>query len=285
MKKEILINKLDEWLKEQFLSELSENTRNVYKQSINKFINYLNNKKISDIDKDVMIKYKSYLDEVSKSINSKNLWIVSLNKYLKWLGYKDLCLRQFKYQKKYFSINAMTHADFKRFLRKAKELNMFQDYYIIKILGMTGIRISELKYFTVENLAKKNKNIIKIKNKGKERDVIIPNSLARDLRKYCRSQKIKSGTIFPSPKIMDKMITEKTINIHLKKIAGAGRISLKLAHAHAFRDYFAISFLEKYPENFMFLADLMGHSSLETTRIYTRLTTEEKQKLISKIHP
>lgn len=279
-----LVNNLNKFIDEQYLSELSINTREVYKNAINKFINFLDKENISVVDKNVMIKYKAYLDEISKSVNSKNLWIVSLNKYLKWLGHSELCLRQIKYQKKYFSRSIMTHADFKRFLRKAKELSMIQDYYIIKILGLTGIRISELKYFTVENLAKKNKNIINIKNKGKERDIIMPSFLGRELRCYCRSQKLKSGFIFPQVKNKNKMVTEKTINLHLKKIAGAAKISLKLAHAHAFRDYFAISFLEKYPENFMFLADLMGHSSLETTRIYTRLTTEEKQKLISRIN-
>lgn len=281
-KKEI-IDSLDLWIEEQRLNQLAANTLKQYKNAVMKFYSFLEVRHIETIDKQAMINYTAFLDESSKSVNSKNLWIVSLNKYFKYLNKQELCIKQIKSQKRYYSLDCMTDTDFKRFLRKAKELEMIQDFFIIKILGKTGIRVSELLFFTVENLRKENNNIIKVANKGKERDILIPKKLARELRKYARDKKIKKGTIFPSTKKPNQMVTFKTINYHLKKIAGEAKINLQLAHAHAFRDYFAIMFLEKYPNNELFLADLLGHSSLETTRIYTRLSLRQKLDMVSKL--
>lgn len=281
-KKEI-IDSLELWIEEQRLEQLTSNTLKQYKNAIVKFLGFLKKENINIIDKQAVIDYRFYLDKISQSVSSKNIWIISLNKYLKYLNKQGLCIKQIKSQKKYYSLDCMTDADFKRFLRKAKELNMIQDFYIIKILGKTGIRVGELLFFTVENLKKENNNIIKVINKGKERDILIPKKLARDLRKYARDNKIKKGTLFPSSKKPEQMIAFKTINFHLKKIAGAAKINLQLAHAHAFRDYFAIMFLEKYPKNELFLADLLGHASLETTRIYTRLSLKQKLDMVSKL--
>lgn len=271
------------WIEEQRLEQLTSNTLKQYKNAVDKFIIFLEMNNINTVKKENMLSYREYLDKLSRSVNSKNIWIIALNKFLKWFNHKELCLRQIKVQKKYYSLEVMTKADFKRFLRKAKELNMYQDYLIIKILGQTGIRISELLYFTVENLKIENDNVINVFNKGKERDILIPKKLARELRKYARDNKIKEGTLFPSNKKPKQMVTFKTINYHLKKIAGAGKINLKIAHAHAFRDYFAIMFLEKYPDNQLMLADLLGHNSLETTRIYTRLSLKQKLEMVSKV--
>ena len=167
MKVELFENNVKAFLEQQYLDEISQNTLKAYKNALNKFLHFLKKENIKTIDKNVMIDYRGYLDEISESANSKNLWIIALNKYLKWLNNSNLCLKQIKVQKKFYSEYNLSLSDYKRLLRIAKKENREQDYLIIKTLCMTGIRISELKYFTVENLRRQNDNVLHIYNKRK----------------------------------------------------------------------------------------------------------------------
>lgn len=278
---EDLVDNLDTWLEEQRLnSELSQKTISKYKSSIHKFINFNSSNDIKNINKQVMLNYRDYLDEQSSSVKSKNLWIIVLNKYLKYLNLNNLCLKQIKTQKNFVIYKKMSVTDLQRLLRIAKREKRMQDYWIIMTLARTGIRISELKYFTVENLKKENKNTFHYKSKGKERDVVVPKSLAMDLRKYAREQKIKSGPLFHQIKDASKPINPATVWKHLKKIAGIARVNKEVVHAHSFRHLFATVFCRNNPGNNILLADLLGHSSLETTRIYTELSIDEKQSIL-----
>ena len=149
----------------------------------------------------------------------------------------------------------------------------------MKVLAMTGIRISELKYFTVENL---KSNYIVAFNKGKERNIIVRQDLARELRKYCREHKINKGYIFIGEK-KDSMICASTIWRQMKKVAGAARVNKKKVHAHSFRHLFAQVFLNEYNNNIIELADILGHNSLETTRLYTRSSNSQKKEKLEKL--
>lgn len=283
MNLEILKEQLDEFMNEQYLNEISINSQKAYRNSINKFIDFLENKKISLVNKNIMIDYRKYLDTISESVNSKNLWIISLNKYLKWLGESDLCLHQIRSQKKFYADYNLSLSDYKRLLRTSKREEREQDYYIIKTLGMTGIRISELKFFTVENLKRQNDNVLHIYNKKKQRDILLIDSLARELRKYCRRNKIETGYIFQSPKIEGSMISTSCIWKRLKKIAGIARVNKKSVHAHSFRHLFSDVFLNTYPDHVLALAAYLGHNSLETTRIYAKKTLKQQKEMLSKL--
>lgn len=283
MNKIEIINNLNKWIENQRLLELSNKTLIQYQNSITKFIKYLTEENINLIDKKTLIKYKEYLNKISNSANSKNLWIISLNKYLKYLGYSNLILKQFKTQNKFYTYDNMTFADYKRLLRIAKRENMTQDYLIMKVLAMTGIRVSELEFFTIENLKLANDNILRIQNKGKERDIPLRDDLARELRKYSRQNKIKKGYIFRSYKNQINKVNPTTIWKHLKKISGIARVKTKVVHAHSFRHLFADKFLETYPGNVILLAEFLGHSSLETTRIYVKKTLKQKKEMLAKL--
>lgn len=283
MKVELFENNVKAFLEQQYLDEISQNTLKAYKNALNKFLHFLKKENIKTIDKNVMIDYRGYLDEISESANSKNLWIIALNKYLKWLNNSNLCLKQIKVQKKFYSEYNLSLSDYKRLLRIAKKENREQDYLIIKTLCMTGIRISELKYFTVENLRRQNDNVLHIYNKRKERDILLIDSLARDLRRYCRKNKIVEGYIFISPKIPGNMITTSCIWKRLQKLAGMARVNKKSVHAHAFRHLFSDTFLDKYPDHVLALAAYLGHNSLETTRIYAKKTLKQQKQMLSKL--
>lgn len=279
MYKEDLLPKLDEWIEEQKYQEYSTNTLKQYKANVLKFINWLDdNEKIT---KKTTMNFKTYLYELNPrpSTISINTWIIELNKFLKWLGLNELTLKKIPQQVKTSTNEVLSISDYKRLLRFSKSMGLIQLHYIMKVLAMTGIRISELKYFTIENI---QSNYIVAFNKGKERNIIVRQDLARELRKYCRENKIKTGYIFKGAK-KDKMPSASTIWRQMKKVSGQARVNKNKVHAHSFRHLFAQVFLDEYSNNITELADILGHNSLETTRLYTRTSNSQKKSKLEKL--
>lgn len=279
MNKKELLCRLDEWIEEQKYQEYSENTLKQYKANVLKFLNWLEDEDKA-VTKDVTMKYKTYLLNLNPKpkTSSINTWIIELNKYFKWLGLNDLTLLKINSQIKTSNEEVLTIQDYKRLLRFAKRKDNLKIYYIMKVLAMTGIRISELNFFTVESI---KSNYIQAFNKGKERYIIVRQDLSRELRKYCRENKIKTGPIFKGEK--QEKIVASTIWRQMKKIAGAARVNKKKVHAHSFRHLFAIVFLNEFNDSITELADILGHNSLETTRVYTRSTNSQKKSKLEKL--
>lgn len=278
MKKEELMPKLDEWIIEQKYQEYEQSTLNQYRANTLKFIEWLPDGE--EITKDTMLRYKQHLGEIAGSTNSINVWIVTVNKFLKWLGHPELTLKKIKMQAKQSNEEVLSVSDYKRLLRFAKRENKVQLYYIMKILAMTGIRVSELQYFQVENL---KSNYISVFNKGKERTIIVRQDLMRELRKYCREHGIRHGYLFPSPEVKGKMVNTSTIWRQMKAVAGHARVKKSKVHAHSFRHLFAQVFLETYSDNITELADILGHNSLDTTRLYTRTSDSQKRDKLERM--
>lgn len=279
MVKQDLIPKLDEWINEQKYQEYSSNTLKQYKANVLKFIEWLDDD--IEITKETTMKYKDYLYtlEPRPKTSSINTWIIELNKFLKWLELNDLTIKKIKQQVKSSNEEVLSITDYKRLLRFSKSMGLLKLHYIMKVLAMTGIRISELKYFTVENL---KSNYIVAFNKGKERNIIVRQDLIRELRKYCRENNIKEGYIFPGEK-KGQMLAASTIWRQMKKVSGAARVNKNKVHAHSFRHLFAQVFLDEYNNNITELADILGHNSLETTRLYTRSSNSQKKSKLEKL--
>lgn len=284
MDKKDLTSRLDEWLLELKYDEKAANTLKQYKTNVMKFIDWLPDDE-KPITKDTTMKYKEHLRTITQSSKSMNVWIVALNKYLRWLGHNDLTIKKYKMQEQSSNEESLTIADFKRLLRIANRIGNDQLYYIIKVLGMTGCRIGELKYFTVENLEKTPRKNIKVYNKGKDREIVIRQDLSRELKHYYKSKGIESGFIFLSndPNCKGKMPAVSTIWRQMQKVAGLARINKEKVHPHNFRHLFAQVFLNAYPENVLDLADLLGHNDLKTTRIYTKTSGEQKRMKLEKV--
>lgn len=279
MNKQDLLLKLDEWINEQKYQEYSTNTLKQYKANVLKFIEWLHDEE--EITKDTTMKYKEYLYSLNPrpKTSSINTWIIELNKFLKWLDLNDLTIKKIKQQVKSSTEEVLSVVDYNRLLRHSKRLGYMKLHYIMKVLAMTGIRISELRYFTIENL---KSNYIVAFNKGKERNIIVRQDLARDLRKYCRENNIKEGFIFLGDK-PNQMPHASTIWRQMKKVAGAARVNKNKVHAHSFRHLFAQVFLDEYNNNITELADILGHNSLETTRLYTRTSNAQKKSKLEKL--
>lgn len=258
-------------------AEKSENTLKKYKTNLTNFFAYLSEDE--EITKDTTLAFKQHIIDSGYKTSTINSYIIAINKYLKWNSLTNLAVRTLKQQNKHSLEDVINNIDFKRMLRYAKKMNRMDIYYIMKILAMTGIRISELKYFTVENL---KSNYIDVKNKGKERTIVIRQDLIRELRKYCRDNRVKTGYIFPG-EVKGKMIAESTIWRNMQKIAGKAKVKKAKIHAHSFRHFFAKNFLREYSGNITELADILGHEDLATTRIYTMSTDAEKREKIEKI--
>lgn len=242
-----------------------------YERDITQFLNSISHER--EVKKEDVISYKHQLVTEGYKPSTINSKIISINKFFKYLELDELKVRQLKIQKTNSLKEVMTPADYKRLLRHAKKIGDDQIYLIMKILAQTGIRISELRYFTVENLD----YYISVSNKGKIRNIIVRQDLYREIKKYCRLNGIKQGTIFEG-KVKGHQMVESTIWRRMKKIAAAAKVKKSLVHAHSFRHLFAVLYLEQNNNNVLELADILGHESLDTTRIYTRSTDEIKRK-------
>ena len=278
MNKNDLKDKLQEFILEQLEDEKSVNTLKKYQRHIEVFLDWLPEGKA--IDKTLVIDFKRHLlEDLHFRTNTINNYVVSINKFLHWCGIEDCKVKQLKKQHVTSNSEILSLADYKRLLRFAKRMDQDDTYLIMKILAMTGIRIEELSFFTVENV---KSNYIKVRNKGKERSIIIRQDLAREIRQYCRNNNIKEGVIFFC-QTKGKMMAKSTIWRRMKKIAGVAKVRKNKVHAHSFRHLFAKMFLEEYNGSIAELADILGHNSLETTRIYAKTTDEEKRKKLEKL--
>ncbi len=270
--------KLDEFLKELELRELSKRTLKKYKSDIMQMIKYLKIEKVKDITKEKVIEYKDYLIKTCQSASVNNKTTI-INQFVTWLiGNETLKTKMVKIQKKNTTDKIISVSDYDRLIRMAEKLEKKNIMYLMKTLRGTGIRIDELKYITVEAV---KKGSAKVFNKNKERDIILSKGLSKELKVYCKEQGITSGIIFRSKfgNILDKSYIWK----EMKNIAGQARVSKIKVHAHSFRHLFAKDFL-KESNNVLALADILGHSNLETTRIYTKGSIEEQREILDRIN-
>ena len=288
MKKEDFQNKIAWFIEEETNDEKAQKTIDAYKRVSKMFVSSLPENK--EIEKQDIINFKSSIVKKYKPKTIK-LYLIILNKFIKFceVSNKDEEFELWRL-KKYYSKNTVKNikvqnieslddilspTDFKRMRRMAKQQGDMQIYYILSIYAFTGIRASEIQYFTVEALTS-NKDYVSVTNKGKTRQVPVQGSLRRDLLKYAKKEGIKSGEIFP--------ISYITIYKKLKKLAGQCRgIKLELVHPHSFRHLFAYYFLDNSENNLAELADILGHGSLETTRIYLRTTIKMKKQKMEKL--
>ena len=271
-----LVEKLEDFELSLKETEKADATIKKYRTNVNAFIKYVEDKKLT---KRTVIEFKEQLDSVDKYLpNTTNNYLIVLNKFFKFIDREDLCVKIIKQQNKVSVDYSLSKSDYHRLLRTTKKYEEDDNYIILRILAETGIRISELSFFKVESLSK----TIKVRIKGKDREIPVNLDLIRAIRKYCRDKKIKEGLVIFNPKT-NKAYADSTIWRRLKKIAGRARVNKNSVHPHAFRHYFAKCYLETYPNDIAGLADILGHNSLETTRIYTKLTNKEKELKIRNI--
>lgn len=260
---------------EKFLitKNLAKNTVNAYVHTIETF-----KKEKRRFEKSSLLSWKAEMIETYKG-KTVNLKIQAMNNYLDYIGKSELKLKAIKVQQKTYLENVISDADYSFLKKQLKKEENLQWYFIVRFLGATGARISELIKVKVEHV--KNGYIDLYTKGGKIRRIYIPSALQKELLPWLENDlKMTSGYIFLNR--FGHSISTRGIAQQLKKFAKKYGIDSKVIYPHSFRHRFAKNFLEKY-NDIALLADLMGHESIETTRIYLRKTASEQQEIVNKI--
>jgi len=253
-------------------NDLSNNTIRSYVWTINHF-----HTKYEKIDKENLLAYKGFLIEQFKP-QTVNLRLQALNKFLEYEGKERLKLKFVKVQQKNFLENVVSNADYIFLKTKLKNDGYTDWYFVVWFLTATGARISELLQFKAEHI---EIGYLDMYTKGgKVRRLYIPKNLRDEACKWLKNKDITSGYIFRNR--FGKRITARGISQQLKHFAKKYGLNTKMIYPHSFRHRFAKNFLDKF-NDIALLADLMGHESIETTRIYLRRTASEQQSIVDKI--
>lgn len=221
--------------------------------------------------------YKTFLVDNYK-IKTVNLRIQAINTYLKYIKKDNLRLSLLKLQQKNFLENVISEADYEYFKKCLKRENNYYWYFVIRFITATGARVSELVQFKVEHV--KIGYFDLYSKGGKLRRIYIPSKLQEEALKWLDSINCTNGFIFRNK--YGNRISTRGISGELKKLGVKYGLNPKVIYPHSFRHRFAKSFLDRF-NDISLLADLMGHESIETTRIYLRRTSTEQQEIVNKI--
>lgn len=207
-----------------------------------------------------------------------NLYSVAFNRYLRYIGKQGLCIPTKRLRVRRSLENVLTVKEYQALLQCAKETGRSKYYMIMRVFAGTGIRVGELKYITVENARRGN---ALIDNKGRVREIFIADSLQKELLDFCGQTGIREGAIFLGN--TGSPITRGAVWQMFVKIADISGVAKEKVHPHSFRHMMAVQYMSKY-KNITELADILGHSSLEITRIYTMTSKEEKRKRLDRLY-
>ena len=256
------------------LEERSTATVEKYIRDVKAFSVYTQN---SIITKETVISYKKHLQE-NYAVRSVNSMLASINSLFSFLGWHDLRVKSLKLQQQVFcpEEKELTKAEYARLCRTAERKHNERLNLILQTICGTGIRVSELQYITVE--AVKNGEAV-VNCKAKTRSVFIVKELKQKLLRYAAEQGIKSGMIFVTR--TSKPISRTNIWREMKALCEEANVNPQKVFPHNLRHLFARVFygIEK---DIAKLADILGHSSINTTRIYIISTgTEHRQRMES----
>lgn len=253
-------------------ANMARNTVAAYMYAVREYY-----KRHKELNKRNLLVYKTYLIETYKP-KTVNLRIQAINKYLEYMGKQKLRLKSIKVQQRSYLENVITNADYQFLKKKLKMEDNLTWYFVVRFLAATGARVSELIQLKVEHIYLGYYDIYT--KGGKIRRIYIPKLLKQEAVVWLEEQKRSSGYIFLNK--FGERITTRGISQQLKNYANKYGMNEKVVYPHSFRHRFAKNFLEKF-NDISLLADLMGHESIETTRIYLRRSSSEQQAIIDKI--
>lgn len=266
------IKKFELYLYEE---ERSDNTIEKYMRDIRFFREWLGGR---NIDKSTVLEYKKELCE-SYAPRSVNSMLSSLNAFFLFMDWHELKVKTLKIQRQIFSEEEkeLTKAEYERLLTAAENKKDERLRCIIQTLGGTGIRISELKYITCEAV-KKGQAVINCK--GKLRQVFLPGQLRKLLKDYIRRSNIKTGSVFVSKN--GKPLNRSNVWRMLKNLCEIANVDKNKVFPHNFRHLFARTYYS-IQKDIVRLADVLGHSSVNTTRMYTMESGIEHRRQLQKL--
>ena len=259
-----------------WLAERSNGTIQKYLHNIEQFRRYLPREKT--VTKEMVIAYKKSIAE-KYAISTANAALVALNGLFSFLGWCDCRVKPFKQQRCIFrdKERELSEKEYLSLLKAAKQKGNQRLFYIMETLCNTGIRISELQFITAEAVWT---GTAVVKCKGKQRKVLLPQRLRKELQRYCKRNKIASGAVFITK--TGKPISRTNVWGEMKRLCKAACVDAKKVFPHNFRHLFATAFY-RASHDIVKLADVLGHSSIETTRIYLLTSGAEHQRQLDRL--
>lgn len=255
--------------------EKSEKTLEKYIRDVTAFYRWANSREIT---KELVVEYKNHIlkNYAPRSVNSM---LSSLNSFFAFLGRHDLKIKILKIQTRIFANQnkELTKAEYERLLKAAKNKNDERLYLLMQTICSAGLRVSEIKYVTVEAV---KSGLATIDCKGKIRQVFLPKALCQMLKAYIRERKIKNGSVFVTR--TGKPLDRSNIWKMMSALCEAAKVSKEKVFPHNLRHLFARTFY-KVKKDIVRLADILGHSSVNTTRIYTMESGAEHRRSIQKL--
>lgn len=256
--------------------EKSAGTIEKYLRDIYGFFRWLNGEAVS---KERALDWKAYLLERGYAPVTINSMLSAVNSLLHFLGWDDCRVKFLKIQRRLFreEQRVLTRAEYERLLETARSLGRERLALLMETICATGIRVSEVRYMTVEAV---QRGRAEITLKGKIRTILIPNKLCRKLLKYAKKQKTASGEIFLTKGGMS--LSRKQLWAEMKSLCKRAGVEPSKVFPHNLRHLFATCFYRAC-RDIVQLADVLGHSSIETTRIYLLTTGAEHAKHLERL--
>lgn len=254
--------------------ERSSATIEKYLHNVRGFYSWLGEQTLG---KESMIRYKATLTGSPSTVNGV---IAAINSLACFLGHPEWKLKQVKTQRKTYRPKEqnLTKQEYERLIRTAESNGGERLARIVETLGSTGMRVSELRFLTVESL---NDRKVDIYNKGKLRTILLTADLVKKLKNYCKQQRIKSGSVFVTRN--GNAISRVQIWAEIKSLCRKAGVDPRKGFPHNLRHLFAVVH-HRLHRNLAMLADILGHSSVNTTRIYLIDSGEEHLRQLSAMH-
>ena len=255
------------------MEERSDATVRKYGKAIMNLYNSLPENK--EITKERIIAWKNHL-KGERAASTVNVMISAVNTFFTFMGWDGLRIKQIKTQRNVYREpqREMTREDYMKLLNAAMKAGNLRLYYLMMTLASTGIRISELRFITVEAL---KCGIATVNCKGKQRKVFIPKALRRKLLAFCRERGIVSGPVFVSKR--GNPLNRSNIWREMRGQCKAAGVDAHKVFPHNFRHLFAVTYYRQ-EKDVAKLADLLGHA---TTRIYIMESGEEHERQMERL--
>lgn len=256
--------------------EKAEATLKKYMYDVKTFFEWLSG---GELDKLAVLRYKEHLVDCEYAPASVNSVLSSLNSFFEYNEWHSLKVKMLKIQKQIFAQRnkELTKAEYERLLDAAKDRKNLRLYYLMQTICSSGIRVSELSAITVEAVKARQATI---RCKGKMRVVILPLNLCRILSEYAKKQKITSGPVFVTR--TGKPLDRSTIWKMMKMLCESAGVDKDKVFPHNLRHLFARTYYS-IQKDIVRLADILGHSSVNTTRIYTMENGDVHRMQIQKL--
>ena len=271
----ITTERIDAYCLSLLADERSAGTISKYRRDLTAFARWLDGRAVT---KETAAGWKSHLSHRGYAPRTVNSMLASVNSFCRFAGL-PIKVKFLKIQRQIFrdSARELTKEEYDRLLTAAREGGQERLALIMETLCATGIRVSELRYITVE-AAKAGRATITLK--GKIRTILLPAKLCRKLVKYAKKQKTASGEIFLTKS--GRPITRRQVWYELKRLCKAAGVEPTKVFPHNFRHLFATTFY-RVCRDIVRLADVLGHSSIDTTRIYLMVSGAEQQRQLDRL--